>query len=960
MTGQADNAGVSNPRKPQDGGAHLKAAGGNFGLGQGRRETLTLGQRPVDAPGSPISGKQARDLASGRATWHRKASKPVSLWIFALFAVLMTHRWIPNSIWLMVHMVTLGLITNSILVWGQHFTEALLKNRLPDTARPVQLARIYSLNASMLVLMVGVVFHLYPLTLIGSIGVGGVVAWHGLALLAQLRQALPVRFSATVKYYIAAAWLLPLGATFGAILAHDGTSASWQGRLLLAHETVNVLGFVGLTVVGTLMTLWPTMLRTKMIASAVQDSLRALTVMCTGLAVTLAGALLGVNLLAGAGLLIYTAGLLLVAVLLVRTCSQKKPTEFAPMSVAAGFSWLILGVLATAYLVFTVPFDELNLRPLTPVLVVGFLVQMLLGAMSYLLPARMGGGPKAVRSANEEFNRFAAGRVTIANLCLAIFALPPSVTESMVRTLVSLLGAFTLFAFVPLMLRGVKRSVQVRKEMIQARARGEAPTPDPQTLTPARPAHLRNTLVGALAVLLAVTGGIAADPASLGLSFNRSATAGGTGQTTTISVEATSDMRFTPDTVEVPLGNRLVIEVTNKDPQNVHDLTFANGTSTGRIDPGATKTVEVGVITGNLDGWCSVVGHRAMGMVFSVTTTGTLENSHAGHSSSSGQDAAAAAGSAALAPASIDLKGDLPEGFEARSAILEPVEAGEVENGVTVHRKTLEVQELERNIAPGVTLNAWTFGDNYMGPTLHGKVGDIFEITLVNNGFMGHSVDFHAGTVSPDEVMRTIAPGESLVYRFEAVSSGIWLYHCSTAPMSTHLAAGMFGAVVIDPPSLPQVDREYLLVQNDVYLTQVTNNENGDILTDVSPEAIAAGTPSLTLFNGHATQYVTQPLTAKTGERVRIWVLAAGPSEGTSFHVVGGQFDTVYKEGGYLLENGVDGLGKDGGAAQALDLAPAQGGFVEMTFTEAGTYTFVNHNFAAAERGARGLIKISN
>lgn len=966
MTGQ--DAGRQAKQQDAEGagaGAGDASSGGtSAGRGQARRETLTLGSRPLDAPGSPVSSQQAGRIASGRATWHRRASKPVTYWMVALFVVLMTHRWIPESIWLMVHMVTLGLITNSIFIWSQHFTEALLKHRLPDSARPAQLVRIYTLNISMILLMLSIVFNLYPLTILGSLGVGAVVAWHGLALLIQLKAALPARFNSTVKYYIAASWLLPLGATFGAILAHDGLNASWHGRLLLAHETVNILGFVGLTVVGTLMTLWPTMLRTKMLPSAVADSLRALGVMCTGLAVTVGGALAGLNLLAGAGLILYAAGLLLVAVLLIRTCRQKKPVEFATMSVAAGFTWFFLGTLFTAYLVFTSPFDALPLRSMTPVLVVGFLVQVLLGAMSYLLPARMGGGPKAVRQANREFNRFAAGRVLMVNLCLAIFALPVSLTGSLVRTLVSLVGAFTLFAFVPLMLRGVKKSVAVRKEMIQARARGEAPKPDPEAITPAPLPHLRHALIGALAVIVAVTAGVAADPASVGLNFSRGATSTGTGQTTTISVEATSDMRFTPDSVEVPLGNRLIIEVTNTDTANAHDLTFANGTSTGRIDPGATKTVDAGIITSALDGWCSVVGHRAMGMTFTVTTTGTLESGHQHGQGASGTSADGAAGTGALLQGTdIDLQGEVSENFEARSPVLEPVETGEVVDGKTVHRQTLEVNELQREIAPGVALDAWTFGEDYMGPTLHGKVGDIFEITLINNGSMGHSVDFHAGTVSPDEVMRTIAPGESLVYRFEAVASGIWLYHCATAPMSVHMSAGMFGAVIIDPPDLPEVDREFLLVQNDVYLTETGTADaqaGGGVLTSISPEGIAAGTPSLTLFNGHATQYLENPLTATTGERVRIWVLAAGPSGGTSFHVVGSQFDTVYKEGGYLLDEGMDAFGKTGGASQALDLSPAQGGFVEMTFAEPGTYVFVNHDFAQAERGAKGLIEVTD
>ena len=149
--------------------------------------------------------------------------------------------------------------------------------------------------------------------------------------------------------------------------------------------------------------------------------------------------------------------------------------------------------------------------------------------------------------------------------------------------------------------------------------------------------------------------------------------------------------------------------------------------------------------------------------------------------------------------------------------------------------------------------------------------------------------------------MKTIAPGEKLVYRFEATGTGIWLYHCSTTPMSLHMASGMYGAVVIDPQDMDPVDHEYVLVQNETYLSDTGQTaENGNKLTEVSSEGIAAGTPTFTMFNGHATQYINQPLEAKKGERVRIWLMAAGPSKGMSFHVVGSQFDTVYKEGGYL------------------------------------------------------------
>jgi nitrite reductase (NO-forming) len=263
------------------------------------------------------------------------------------------------------------------------------------------------------------------------------------------------------------------------------------------------------------------------------------------------------------------------------------------------------------------------------------------------------------------------------------------------------------------------------------------------------------------------------------------------------------------------------------------------------------------------------------------------------------------------------------------------------------HRLTLTVQERERAVAPGVTQTLWTFGGTAPGPTLRGKVGDVFEITLVNDGTIGHSIDFHAGALAPDRPMRTIQPGESLVYRFTATRSGMWMYHCATMPMSLHIANGMFGAVVIDPPDLATVDREYVLVQSELYL-----GPQGGI---ADADRVRNGTPDLVVFNGYANQYDHAPLRARTGERVRIWVLAAGPNRGSAFHVVGGQFDTVYREGSYELRPGAGGTG----GSQVLGLSPAQGGFVELTFPEPGSYPFVTHAMADAERGAHGIVRVT-
>ncbi|MGK4219166.1 multicopper oxidase domain-containing protein [Kocuria marina] len=911
----------------------------------------------------PISAPQRPSTSTARKgrSWHRTAGKPVRWWLVALVIVIAAHRWIPDTRWLMVHMVTLGLITTSIMVWSQHFTEALLHHKLPDSDRPRQIVRIYGVTAGTALLIVGMLAGWWWLTVIAATVIGVMLTWHGLALLAQLRTALPARFGLTVRWYATAAFFLPVGAVFGAILARD-LSATWHSRLLLAHQAVNVLGFVGLTVCATLLTLWPTILRTRMRDDAVRLSRIALPLMAAGSLLAAVFALLGTAPLTAAALLLYAAGAATVGWLMLRTGMQRRPEGYMGWSVASGIAWLVVTTVLAAWLVLTRGVETSVAQSLTIPFVAGFLVQTLFGAMSYILPSTMGGGPATVRASLAAMNRAGVYRVTVANLCIALFALPAGVLPSWVRALVSIVGAVVLAAFIPLMISSAKVSIAARRRAVAERASGTAPA-DRTGATAVEPSRrgmgaATQLLAGVLTVLLAIAAGIAVAPQSAGFSLagGNSSSAEGTGETTEVTMHARQDMRFDPSEIRVPQGNRLVVHLTNDDPTTVHDLVFANGATSGRLDPGASATVDVGVISNRLEGWCSVIGHRSMGMTVDVipvdaqgqevTATGT-DGSHGshGHAEHTGTEPAQAA----------DLNAAPGEGFTTRSPALAP------SSNETVHRMTLDVQEVAREVAPGVTLDAWTYNGQYMGPTLRGKVGDTFEITLTNGGTMGHSVDFHAGDISPDQAMRTIAPGESLVYRFTAHRSGIWLYHCSTMPMSSHVAAGMFGAVMIDPPNLPSVDREYLLVQSETYLAAPSPDQPDlpeGVNAVVDPEKIAAKQPSFTMFNGHATQYMHDPLTARPGERVRIWVLAAGPSEGLSFHVVGGQFDTVYKEGAYQLSP--DGPGNPGGTggAQALDLAPAQGGFVELDFREPGTYTFVNHSFAEAERGARGLIRV--
>lgn len=416
-----------------------------------------------------------------------------------------------------------------------------------------------------------------------------------------------------------------------------------------------------------------------------------------------------------------------------------------------------------------------------------------------------------------------------------------------------------------------------------------------------------------------------------------------TGNTVNVTISA-KGMRFVPDTVDVTPGDRLVITLDNTADQ-VHDLVLATGQSTGRVAAGAKGTLDAGVVSGPVEGWCSIAGHRAQGMVFHVTTGVTSAGAHRhgadrSGSTDSGHDAVP------------DYSATLPADFTAFDAALPAAPSNpDGSAGPVTHRHTFTVTEQVMQVGGGVTQRRMTFNGQVPGPVLRGKVGDTFEITLVNDGSMSHSIDFHAGITPPDEAMRSINPGESLVYTFTAQHSGIWLYHCSTSPMSLHLASGMHGAVIIDPTGLTAVDREYAIIASEVYL----GPEGGEPSTD----KIAAKTPDLTTFNGVAFQYSQQPLTARVGERVRFWVMAAGPSLPTSFHVVGLQFDQVFLEGAWTL-GGPSQIGAPwSGGSQALGLQPAQGGFVECVASQPGHYVFVTHAFADMEKGARGVLEVT-
>jgi nitrite reductase (NO-forming) len=245
-----------------------------------------------------------------------------------------------------------------------------------------------------------------------------------------------------------------------------------------------------------------------------------------------------------------------------------------------------------------------------------------------------------------------------------------------------------------------------------------------------------------------------------------------------------------------------------------------------------------------------------------------------------------------------------------------------------------------------VTYQAWTFDGTAPGPVLHVRQGQTVNVTFVNQTKMQHSIDFHAAEVPPDVAYRSIDPGQTLRFTFVARTPGVFVYHCGTPPVLLHMANGMYGALVVDPAQpLPTADASYVIVQSEWYTRQVQ-----DTVMANDYNKMMALTPDEVVFNGVAYQYSDHPLPAKANQRIRLYVVDAGPSLSSSFHVIGAMFAAVYP---------------DGDAAHALTgvstypVAPGQGVVFDLVIPQAGKYPFVDHSMRNMMLGATGVLDVA-
>ena len=414
------------------------------------------------------------------------------------------------------------------------------------------------------------------------------------------------------------------------------------------------------------------------------------------------------------------------------------------------------------------------------------------------------------------------------------------------------------------------------------------------------------------------------------------------GATTTGAVAGTLtitafDLGFKPASLTVPAAGRYEVKLDNTG-STAHDVTFADGTKIA-ADAGATGAGEVDVTAAGLSFLCSIPGHAAAGMQGAITVAGGTAGSTGGDMPGMAHDAASQV-AGANTPASAPVADPNAPAYALRDPRAPTVLPGKV------HDIDLPIIETNVTVAEGFVVHAWTFGGTVPGPTIRVHLGDTVNVHLTNRGSMSHSIDFHASQTAMNHQMIEIKPGESFTYTFTADYAGVWMYHCGTAPALHHIANGMFGMVIVEPKGgLPKVDDELAFVQSEWYL-----GAQGEP-ADYAKANQTAPAPDFVVFNGIANQYKDHPIPVTTKGRVRVFVLDAGPSVDSSFHVVGTIFDDVIKEGTGVQRGNAGGWG-----SQAVDLAPAQGAIIEFSPVEDGMYPFVTHAFNLVTHGAIGIL----
>jgi nitrite reductase (NO-forming) len=393
------------------------------------------------------------------------------------------------------------------------------------------------------------------------------------------------------------------------------------------------------------------------------------------------------------------------------------------------------------------------------------------------------------------------------------------------------------------------------------------------------------------------------------------------------------------DTIEITISSGEGAQHDIVFPQlNVHSKHFDRASGPTKVKFKVTQA-------GSFDYFCTIAGHRQIGMEGKLEVAG-------------GPGASAAASAPpkqAVAPAAVAKAVTVDKAVPtAVSVALDPnaVPKPIGKRAPQTVKYRIDTVELVGKLDDGTTFTYWTFDRKVPGPMLRVKKGDTVELTLANakDSKMVHSIDLHAVTgPGGGAAYLQVAPGAEKTVSFKALNPGLYVYHCATPSVAEHISAGMYGMILVEPEGgFPKVDREFYVMQGDIYTKHKTGTKGHQ---PFDHDKMANELPEYYVFNGAVGALTKEhKMEAKVGETVRIYFGVGGPNKISSFHVIGEIFDRVYTEASTSAprEN-----------VQTTSVPPGGAAIAEMKLEYPGHYILVDHALSRVGKGAAGILTVT-
>jgi manganese oxidase len=252
------------------------------------------------------------------------------------------------------------------------------------------------------------------------------------------------------------------------------------------------------------------------------------------------------------------------------------------------------------------------------------------------------------------------------------------------------------------------------------------------------------------------------------------------------------------------------------------------------------------------------------------------------------------------------------------------------DNGKRLRLFEVEARSITLPLAPDVRFKAWSLAGRVPGPTLRARQGERIRVVFRNADSTSHSLHFHGVHPASMDGIEPVRQGHTTILEFDLPRAGLFPYHCHIAPVARHVGKGLYGLLVVDPPTPRPAADELVLVMGGYDLNNDGRNE-------------------LYAFNGIPDAYMHQPIRIRQNALVRLYLLNMTELEAPlTFHLHANEFKVVN-------------TGSEPGGGTITDvvtLGVAERRILEFRYLLPGRYMLHPHQDQIAERGCMGMFEV--